>query len=114
MAGDGVRGLLSLNAITVFKVGDHIYVEFRRSDPAAAVVVWARDNLYGCRFEGRVSGASVSAATAFTGHNPSPAGSGKLSRQPNGPSNSRSRLRLQELSGHARADVHDNIGNTVQ
>jgi len=54
-------GLLLETAIAL-KVGDRVDVELPRSRGATAVVVWTRDNRYGCKFEREISRAAVSAA----------------------------------------------------
>lgn len=55
------EGLLLETAISL-KVGDRVNVELPRSRGAAAIVMWSRDNLYGCKFEREISRATVSAA----------------------------------------------------
>ena len=55
------EGLL-LETATPLQVGDRVEVELPRARGAAAVVMWTRDNLYGCKFEREISQATVSAA----------------------------------------------------
>jgi len=55
------EGLL-LETATSLQVGDRVDVELPRSRGATAVVMWRRDNLYGCRFAREISRATVSAA----------------------------------------------------
>jgi hypothetical protein len=55
------EGLL-LETATSLQVGDRVDVELPRARGAAAVVMWTRDNLYGCKFEREISRATVSAA----------------------------------------------------
>jgi hypothetical protein len=55
------EGLL-LETAASLQVGDRVDVELPRSRGAAAVVMWTRDNLYGCKFEREISRATVSAA----------------------------------------------------
>jgi hypothetical protein len=55
------EGLL-LETPTILKVGDRVDVELPRSRGATAVVMWTRDNLYGCKFEREISRGTVSAA----------------------------------------------------
>ena len=55
------EGLLLETAIPL-RVGDRVDVELPRSRGATAIVIWARDNLYGCEFERQISRATLSAA----------------------------------------------------
>jgi len=55
------EGLL-LETATSLQVGDRVDVELPRSRGATAVVMWKRDNLYGCKFAREIPRATVSAA----------------------------------------------------
>jgi len=55
------EGLLLETGIAL-KIGDRVDVELPRSRAATAVVMWTRDNRYGCKFEREISRAAVSAA----------------------------------------------------
>ena len=55
------EGLLLETAISL-QVGNRVDVELPRSRGATAIVMWTRDNLYGCKFQREISRATVSAA----------------------------------------------------
>lgn len=54
-------GLLLETAISL-QIGDRVGVELPHSRGATGIVVWSRDDLYGCKFEREISRAAVSAA----------------------------------------------------
>jgi hypothetical protein len=70
-------GLLLETGISL-KVGDRVGVELPRSRGAVAVVIWARDNLYGCKFEREISRATVSAALLLSPARPPALNVGEL------------------------------------